>query len=123
MLCEETNENRRAAQRTGDLSAGQRLAVAARIAAVSIFANRYAIWTAVDRGDVPEEDVTIRELSCGREQMLDNEFEINEAAVREAVSTGLFSARCPNQLGWAHQTYAELVTVQPSAVSFALLPE
>src|SRR5262249_45899591 len=104
LLCEETNEDRRAAQLTGDLSADQRLAAAARIAAVSIFTNRYAIWTAIDRGDVPEEDVVLRELSSGREQALGNEFEINEGAVREALSTGLFSSRGLSRLGWVHQT-------------------
>ena len=109
LLCEETNKDRRAAQLTGDLSADQRLAVAARIAAVSIFANRYAVWTAVDQGEVPEEDVTVRELSSGREQARSDEFEVTENAVREALGTGLFSARGPNRLGWAHQTYAEFL--------------
>ena len=109
LLCEETNKDRRAAQLTGDFSADQRLAVAARITAVSIFANRYAVWTTVDQGEVPEEDVTVRELSGGREQARSDEFEVTEKAVREALGTGLFSARGPNRLGWAHQTYAEFL--------------
>ena len=67
LLCEEPNESRRDARHTGNLTAEQRMTVAARIAAVTIFANCYAIWTGLDQGDVPEEDVTIRDLCGGRE--------------------------------------------------------
>ncbi len=109
LLCEETNEDRRTARLIGNLSADQRLAVAARIAAVSIFANRDAVWTTVDQGDVPAEDVTVRELSGGSERAQGNAFEVGESAIREVLDTGLFSARGPNRLGWAHQTYAEFL--------------
>ncbi len=34
---------------------------------------------------------------------------ITDAAVREVFDTGLFSARGPKQLGFAHQTYAEFL--------------
>lgn len=85
--------------------------VAARIAAITVFANRYAVWTAVDQGDVPTEDVTIRELNGGREQVQGNEFEVGEDAIKEALGTGLFSSRGLNRLGWAHQTYAEFLAV------------
>lgn len=109
LLCEETNEGRRDAGLTGNLSAEQRLAVAARIAAITIFANRYAVWMAAERGDVPAEDVSVRELSGGREKAQGNEFEVGEAAIKEVLGTGLFSARGTNRLGWAHQTYTEFL--------------
>jgi predicted NACHT family NTPase len=109
LLCEETNENRRDARLIGAFTAEQRMAVAARIAAVTIFANKYAIWTGIDRGNVPEEDVTIQELHGRRENVNGNEFEVSEAAVKEALATGLFSSRGPNRIGWAHQTYAEFL--------------
>lgn len=110
LLCEETNPDRRDARLKEALSADQRLAVAARIAAITVFANRYAVWTTVNQGDVPVEDVTIRELGGGREQAQGNEFEVGEHAIRETLEdTGLFSGRGPNRLGWAHQTYAEFL--------------
>jgi len=112
LLCEETSESRRDARLMGAFTAGQRMAVAARIAAVTVFANRYAIWTGVDQGDVPEEDTTIEELS-GRNESVDGEqFQVTEAAVREALATGLFSSRGPSRMGWAHQTYAEFLTAR-----------
>lgn len=107
LLCEETSESRRDARLTGTLTAEQRMAVAARIAAITVFANRSAIWTGVDRGDIPQEDVTVQELCGGKENVKGDEFEVSEAAVKEALATGLFSSRGPNRMGWAHQTYAE----------------
>ena len=109
LLCEENNQNRRDTQLMGDFSAEQRLIVASRIAAVTIFANRYAVWNDVDRGDVADEDVPVRELISGKEKADGNEFEVSEKVVKEALGTGLFSARGSNRLGWAHQTYAEFL--------------
>ncbi|MBI3248296.1 MAG: hypothetical protein HYZ50_17455 [Deltaproteobacteria bacterium] len=109
LLCEETNKDRREKRLIGEFSADQRLMVAARIAAVSVFANRYAVWTAVDQGDVPLEDVTVRELSGGREPMQREDFAVGEDAINETLNTGLFSARGANRFGWAHQTYAEFL--------------
>jgi predicted NACHT family NTPase len=106
LLCEETNESRRDARRIAILSANQRMAVAARVAAITVFGARYAIWTGVDRGDVPDVDVTISQLCGGTESTDGVQFEVTEIAVREALGTGLFSSRGPNRLGWAHQTYA-----------------
>ena len=112
ILCEEPNENRRDAKLLGDYTAEQRMAIASRIAAITIFANRYAIWTGVDQGDVPEEDITIRKL-YGRSENVDNDhFQVTEAAVRETLDTGLFSSRGQKRMGWAHQTYAEFLAAR-----------
>jgi len=112
LLCEETSESRRDAGLIGAFTAEQRMHVAARIATVTVFANRYAIWTDVDRGDVPEEDITIQELCGGRERVNGDEFQVSEGAVRETLATGLFSSRGPNRMGWAHQTYAEFLAAR-----------
>ncbi len=112
LLCEETSESRRDARRTGAFTAEQRMAVAVRIAAVTVFANRYAIWTDIDRGDVPEEDVTVQALCGGRESVNGDEFEVSEAVVKEALATGLFSSRGQNRMGWVHQTYAEFLVAR-----------
>jgi predicted NACHT family NTPase len=95
-LCEEQNSSRRASKRTGKLKVEQRLIVAARIAVVTIFANRFAVWTETDLGDVPTEDVLLEEL-CGNEA---------RDTIEEVLDTGLFSSRGFSRMGWAHQTYA-----------------
>jgi predicted NACHT family NTPase len=105
ILCEETSATRKDAQLTAD----QRLALAMRIAAVTIFSNRYAVWTGLDLGDVPEEDVTVRELSGSFERVGSDEVPATEVAVREVLGTALFSSRGVDRMGWAHQTYAEFL--------------
>jgi len=44
-LCEESSQSRIASRRRGMLSATKRLLVAQRIAAITIFGNRAAVWT------------------------------------------------------------------------------
>jgi len=107
-LCEEPSLSRRSSKLRG-LGIDQRLIVAARVAAVTVFANRFAVWMGVDQGDVPDEDVLLRKLCQGYESANGREFEVTEAVVEEVLDTGLFSSRGINRMGWAHQTYAEFL--------------
>ncbi|AMA10259.1 NACHT domain-containing protein [Picosynechococcus sp. PCC 73109] len=109
VLCEEVNESRHASDRTGNFDSDQRLIVAARIAAVTIFANRFAVWIGIDQGDIPAEDVLLQKLCFGFEKANGKKFEVTREAVREVLDTGLFSSRGSNRMGWAHQTYAEFL--------------
>jgi predicted NACHT family NTPase len=111
-LCEESNEERRGAKLVGNLSAKQRLAVAGRIAAVTVFASRAAVWLGVDRGDVPENDVTVAGLSGGTVNVDGDRLLVTESAVTETLGTGLFNSRGPNRMGWAHRTYAEFLAAR-----------
>ena len=112
LLCEESNESRIASRLKGDFTAEQRLIVAGRIAAITLFANKYAIWTGADYGNMPKEDVHIRTLIGGMENAMEldfivESFNINENAIYETLKTGLFSSRGPNRMGWVHKTYTE----------------
>lgn len=108
LLCEESQE--RVDSRTPFAYSGaQRLAVAKRIAAVTVFANKYAVWTARNEGDVPDEDVLLARLAGGTESADGTVFDVTPEAVSEALDTGLFSSRGANRMGWAHQTYAEFL--------------
>jgi len=109
ILCEEINESRRGSNRRGNLDADQRLIVAARIAAIIILANRFAVWTGVDQGNVPIEDVILQKLCHGYETVNEREFEITRAVIEEVLDTGLFSSRGLHRMGWAHQAYAEFL--------------
>lgn len=108
-LCEEANKSRLASKLKGKLNLEQRLIVAARIAAVTIFANRFAIWTGIVQNNVPDEDVLLRKLCQGSESVDGREFEVTEEVVEEVLDTGLFSSRGVHRIGWAHQTYAEFL--------------
>ena len=109
LLCTETNSSRIASGRKRDLIPDQCLVVAGRVAATTVFANRSAIWTAADSSDVAGSDVTVSELSGGRETVGGIEYEVTEDVVRQAIQTALFSARGPGRMGWTHQTHAEFL--------------
>lgn len=108
-LCEEVNSSRRGSYRRGNLDADQRLIVVARIAAITIFANRFAVWTGIDQGNVPDENVLLQKLCQGHESVNGREFDITEAVVEEVLDTSLFSSRGLQRMEWAHQTYAEFL--------------
>jgi hypothetical protein len=112
LLCEETNASRRGARRTGTLNPEQRLRTAGRIAAATMLANRYAVWTGIESGSVPPQDVVISALAGGREEGGFPGFDVGEPHIREVLDTGLFTARGPEEMGWAHQSYAEFLAAQ-----------
>jgi hypothetical protein len=109
LLADEPNQDRRDAHKFGTLSQQQRLITAGRIAALTVFAGKNAIWTGFDDGNIPNEDLILTDLIGGSESIDGNMFEINESALRETLSTGLFSSRGVHRMGWAHQTYAEFL--------------
>lgn len=109
-LCEERNPSRVSSKLIGNIERQKRLIVAARIAAITIFGNKFAIWTDVDWGDIPDDDVLIEKICLGIESFDGREFEINQETVKEVLDTGLFSSRGElSRIGWAHQTYAEFL--------------
>jgi hypothetical protein len=112
MLCEDMNPSRRDSGRLGSLTAPQRLCVASRVAATTMLANRYAIWTGPDSGDIPPEDVCVSALAGDIEEVNATPFDVSDAHIREVLDTGLFSARGAQQMGWAHQGYAEFLAAE-----------
>ncbi|MEH2288379.1 NACHT domain-containing protein [Nostoc sp.] len=108
-LCEERNKSRISSKLKGKLKRQERLMLTARIAAITIFGNKFAIWTGI-QSDVPDDDVFIEKICQGTETVDGREFEISEEAVEEVLDTGLFSSRGElSRMGWAHQTYAEFL--------------
>jgi hypothetical protein len=108
LLCSEESRSRHDVHQTGKLDAEKRLAVAARIAAVTMFCHRPLIWHG--RGDTPPDSVLEREMCGGSEQAPTGEVNVSAGEVAEALaSTGMFTARADKGLGWAHQTYAEFL--------------
>lgn len=109
LLGQETSQNYIDAGQIGRLTAAERMAVAARIAAVTIFGQKSAVWTAADFGNIPEEDVKIEELCGGVDIGGRGHFDVDAPAIEETINTGLFSSRGENRIGWAHQTYGEFL--------------
>lgn len=108
-LCAEPKDKERHPLRSvSHLVPEKRLIVAARIAAITIFANQFAIWLG-SRADIPDEDVFLNNLYGGDEKINGSPFEITDKVVNEVLDTGLFSSRGLHRMGWAHQTYAEFL--------------
>ena len=111
ILAEEPNDSRRGAGKKGHLNTDERLAVASRIAAVTQFCQRFAVYKGREADGVPPEDVRIGELSGGLERANDD-VEVSEDALGEVLDTGLFSSRGADRFGWAHLTYAEFLAAR-----------
>lgn len=112
LLAAESSQSRNDSGQRGNLGSAQRLAVAARIAAVSMFCKRTAVYVGNDHRAVSPDDVRIEEL-CGETESADGvTFSVGENEIREVLDTGLFSSRGPYRLGFAHQTYAEFLAAR-----------
>jgi hypothetical protein len=110
ILCEEANASRTAAGKRGSLSVEDRFAIASRIAGITQFCNRFAVWTESE-ASTPPEDVPLKDI-IGAEQVGDGELSVSPDTIREVLDTGLFSSRGPGRIGWAHQTYAEFLAAR-----------
>ena len=109
-LCKEVNPDRLDCDFKGKLSDKQRFIVAGRIAAITIFANKGAIWTSSDYAQMPESDMAVQDLCIGNEKIDGQEFDITPACIEEVLSiSGLFSSRGNSRMGFAHKTYAEFL--------------
>ncbi len=106
-LCEESSLERRDSPKgKGELTAGQRLGIASRFAAVTQFSNRSTIWTGLAQGLEPE-DLFLESLIGGSEGRLADYAAVDLSALREVLDTGLFSPRGLSRHAWRHQTFAE----------------
>lgn len=122
ILCRESNLERRDSRRTGELTPLQRRAIAGRIAAVTVFAGRFAVGE--ERGvDSEDELITIPELAGGTEYVDDAELRVDEAAIRDTLQTPLFIGRGVNRVGWAHQTLGEFLAADHLVRRNVALPQ
>lgn len=107
-LCEEQNTGRRDAGHSGTLSLDERIAVARRIAAATIFGGVPSLWTG------PEVDASSDAIPLGRicgsaEPIPGGTVAVTLPSVKEATQTGLFTSRGSQRLGWAHATFADFL--------------
>lgn len=107
LLCEEVNDRRRDLKLKSKLNLDEKINIASRIALCTIFANRYAIWTDIDKGNIPQEDIYCRDLCYHGQGISELKANITEEQILETLRTGLFSSRGAYRMGWAHQSYAE----------------
>jgi hypothetical protein len=107
LLATEVSQSRKAARRRGELGQSERLAIAGRIAFLLTFANKSAVWTDADYGDVPQSDVMLDHLVGGVETAGGVRVNVRSRDLREVLDTALFTGRGDHRVGFSHQTYAE----------------
>jgi hypothetical protein len=112
LLAAETNQRRLDAGEKGICTPEHRLAIACRIAAVLTFANRDAVWTGIEDASVPDGDVTVAGLTGGTEPAREDSVPATDQAVRETLSTGLFSDRGIHRMGFWHQAAADFLAAR-----------
>lgn len=101
-LCEENNPYRQDLINVGQvdsIASDQKLSIAKRIAAVSIFCKKPVIYTGTTT-PLSDDEISSSALVMQGES-------ISESQIKEVIGTGLFSGRGFQKFGFAHQTYAE----------------
>ena len=110
-LCEET-EHRIETGLQPALAASERLAIAKRIAACTIFSTRSVLLFGRDDSDVSPDAVRMHELAGVDERVGTALVRVTEAVLRDTLYTGLFTSRGAKVLGWAHHTYEEYLAAR-----------
>lgn len=111
-IVEEKNPSRREAGKLGQLTAPQRLAIAGRLAALTLICGRAGIWRGSE-AETPAGWLSIGEASGGEEFANGQRFAVTADGVREVMAdTGLFTSRGPERLAWAHRTYGEFLAAR-----------
>lgn len=100
-ICYEHNPSiRDSALNRRNYSQDELLAVAGRIAYLTIFSNKFTVWIGGEYDkDINQNDIKLSQLN----------IKINENINKETLSTGLFSSQGYNRLGWSHKSYAEFL--------------
>jgi hypothetical protein len=111
-VCTEPNRDLIDVGPGSQLTASARLGISSRIAALLIFSGKSTIGLPGTTGDSDEDALTITDLAGGTERVDGNEMKIDDACIQDTLSTGLFSGRGRNKLGFAHQTFAEFLAAR-----------
>jgi hypothetical protein len=89
----------------------QRLAVASRIAAMSIFGRKRFISLELAYEDLPD-GLYLSNLTGRNEKAQNVDFPVLKNEITETLSTALFSSGGSREFVWAHQTYAEFLAAR-----------
>jgi glycosyltransferase involved in cell wall biosynthesis len=106
---EEVNLQRRQNQLGGRLETNERMLVAGRIAAATIFANTTAISLTALANPSNAEAVPVADLAGGAEAILGDAFRVGEGDIVEILRTALFKPLTETLFQWSHRTFGEFL--------------
>ena len=113
-LVSERNESRVSASQLGRYGSAERLHAAEVLAAVTQFCNKDAVRIGPSSNVLLADEFALQDIPDVMEA-LGYSCILTEEQLRETLSTGLFSGRGNQRMGFAHRTYAEFL-----AASFVL---
>jgi hypothetical protein len=87
-----------------------RLAVAERIAAITMFCKRASIYKGLSKPKA--EDVTLSDMVGGTESINGVTVSVTEAALLDVLGCGLFAGGIGERHVWRHWTYAEFLAAR-----------
>jgi hypothetical protein len=105
-LCCEDNFER---SKGKSLSPEQRLIVASRIAALTLFTNRLIIILKESNFNLAENEINSYEFIGGKEEINNQSFNIDKKSIDETLDSGLFSSLGQEKMIWAHKSYSEFL--------------
>jgi hypothetical protein len=107
LIEEQPYSSRKESKMTDNFSLSQKIFAAERIAAFMIFCNKNSMNINGDESEFG--DILLEEIIGGNEKSEFEVAEIGQQLVKCVISTGLFTLRGKDRMGWAHQTYAEFL--------------
>lgn len=115
LLAQEPDEDRRDGVTAGRLSASERLAICARVAAALTLSGRSAVR--VDQGPTGPDEASLAELTGGREidghVAVERRIDVDEAALKEALGSAILTAAGgQGRLAFAQASYGEFLTAR-----------
>src|SRR6185503_13513984 len=91
----------------------QRLAIASRVAAVSVLTNRYLINPDLDRPSEREGVLDLAQLLGSHNEKAEGlDVPVDKGSASEALETGVFGERVEGLQTWRHQSYAEYLAAR-----------
>ncbi|MFZ5868263.1 MAG: NACHT domain-containing protein [Thermodesulfobacteriota bacterium] len=112
-LCKETDPDRTDARLTGKFQTDDLFVVAQRLAALTVFCNRHSISRYDSTADeLRSGEIALRDVCHGFETVAGRQVDVREDIIRETLNTGLYSGRPEGRMGWAHQSYAEILAAE-----------
>ena len=127
-LCKERNPNRLDSGEASRFEATELLATATRIAGVTLFSKRNALYLGPYADEAGEEEISPFELVGGEEPLdaLGDEksVEVNKEIAFEAAKTGLFAGigTGAQRVAWQHRGYEEFLAARYLVVRAVPLP-
>lgn len=108
-LAEEANQGRLESRLAGSPTVDERIAIARRVAAGLTFGRYAAIWTG-RLDEVGSEDLPVATIAVGSEPTSSGSVAVMEDAVKDVLSTGLFTATGSRRLGFAHASFSDYLS-------------